>query len=116
MYHCFYCNYSEVTPYTTDFTHLHITCPTGVADLLFKCHVCVKCDSKYFEIVVLYSVGANLYGHLVICVVVCREACEFRLSFINLQRTSALPVRYICNAVLDTGDRFLYSCCIVCTL
>ena len=72
---------------------------------------------KYFDIVVvLYSVGANLYRHLVICVVFCREDYEFCLIFINPQRTSAHPVRYICNSVLDTGDRFLYSCCIVCTL
>ena len=72
---------------------------------------------KYFDIVVvLYSVATNLYGHPVICIVFCREDYEFRLIFINLQRISAHPFRYICNAVLDTGDRFLYSCCIVCTL
>ena len=93
------------------------TSPTGVADLLYKCHVCVECDSKYFDIVVVrYGVGANLYGHLVICVVFCREYCEFRLIFINLQRTSAHPVRYICNTVLVAGDCLLNSCCIVCTL
>ena len=50
---------------------------------------------------VLYSVGTNLYGHLVICVVFCREKDAFSLIFINLQRTSAHPVRYIRNSVLD---------------
>ena len=117
MYQCSYCIFSEITLYTTDSSDLHNTCPTGVADLLFKCHVCVDCDSKYVDIVVLfYSIVAILYGHLVICVVFCREDYEYRLIFINLQRTSAHPVRYICNVVLDAGDRILYSCCSVCTL
>ena len=82
-----YTLYSEVMPYTTDSTDLHITCPTCVADLLAKCHVCVECDSKYFDIVVLYSAGVNLYKHLAICVVFCRDDYEFRLILINLQRT-----------------------------
>ena len=80
------------------------------------CFSSVICASKYFDIVVvLYSVGANSYGHLVICVVVFREDYEFNIIFINLQRTSAHPVPYVCNAVMDMGDRFLYSCCIVFT-
>ena len=45
-----------------DFTDLHITCPTCVADLLFKCHVCIKCDSKYFDIVVVLYNNNNKYG------------------------------------------------------
>ena len=113
----FYCIYSEVTPYTTDYTVLHITCPTCVADLLASVMFASSVTSKYFYIVVmLYSVVANLYGHLVIYVVFCKEDFDFRIIFINLKRTSAHPVRYTCNSVVDTGDRFLYSCCIVCTL
>ena len=110
MYQCSYCTYSEKTPYTTDFTDLHKTCHTAGADLLFKSHVCVECESEYVDItVVLYSVDTNLYGHLVICAVFYNEDYVFNLIFINLQRTSAHLVRYIFNA----GDRFLYSCCIV---
>ena len=75
-------------------------CMLFVVDLLFKCHVRVECDSKYFYIiVVLYSVGAYLYGHLVLYVEFYREDDKFHLIFINRQRTSAHPVLYICNAV-----------------
>ena len=67
MYQCSYCIYSEVTPYNTDSTYLHITCPTGVADLFFKYHVCIGCDSKHVDLVrymVLVTICLDIWSHV----------------------------------------------------
>ena len=104
----FYCIYSEVTPYTTDSTDLHITCTTCVADLHSKCHVCVKCDSRYFYIVVmLYSVGANLYGHLVI---MCSFADKIMNSVLSSLILSALLLIQFDTSIMQSWIRVIASC------